>query len=134
MRLGALVRYRQTASRLACLPALAVLAVPLVAARYAPEARMVVECGALFMVCLVQTVRPTLLGWAIVLVWFALWSFETVSLALHPGYRRVLPVALVLVPTMSLLSFRPRAEANERGAWALALLVGLVVVTPLFVV
>ena len=71
MRLGALVRYRQTASRLACLPALAVLAVPLVAARYAPEARMVVECGALFMVCLVQTVRPTLLGWAIVLVWFA---------------------------------------------------------------
>jgi len=124
---------RRSASRLACVPAIPVLAILLFAAGHVPDWWMVLECSALLALCLLHVARPTLLGWAFLLVWFALWAFEVVDLALRSGYDfQILPISLVLVPLAFLLVLRPRAEATERFAPALALLVATVGVTPLF--
>ena len=132
--ISALVR-RRSASRLACVPAIFVVAIPIAAAEHVPDRRMVIECAALLALCLLQTAWPTLLGWALVLVWFALWALETIEVALRPGYGfQILPISLVLVPLMFLLVLRPRAEATERFAPALAVLAALAGVAPLFVV
>jgi hypothetical protein len=129
-----LVRHRPTASRLAALPALIVLALSIAVGLAGREARTVVECAGLFGVTLVQTFRPSLLGWAVALVWFTFSTIGTISLALGPGSDlRVLPILLFLVPAAVLLAFRPRAESNERGAPMVALLLGVVIVAPLFI-
>jgi hypothetical protein len=128
----ALVR-RRSASRLACVPAIPVLVILVLAAGHIPDWWTVVECSALLALCLLHVVRPTLLGWAFVLVWFALWAFEVAQVAVRSGYDfQVLPISLVLVPFAFLLVLRPRAEATERFAPVLALLVATVGVTPLF--
>jgi len=112
-----------------------VLAIPVVAAEHVPDRRMLIECSALFALCLVHTAWPTLLGWAFILVWFALWAVETMEVALRPGYGvQILPMSLVLVPLMFLVVLRPRAEVTERFAPAVAVLAALVGVAPLFVV
>jgi len=135
----ALLRSRP-ASRLACVPALAVLAVSLspsfATGRLEPESRMAAESAALLAVCLIQTVRPTLLGWGIPLAWFSLCTAETIWLGLRPGFgsRAPLAIALVLIPAVFLIGFRPRTNASERGALSFAVLAGLVVVAPLFIV
>jgi hypothetical protein len=87
----------------------------------------------LLALCVHHVARPTLLGWTFVLVWFAFWAFEVVELGLRSDYDfQVLPLALVLVPLAFLLALRPRAEATERFAAPLALLVATLGVTPLF--
>ena len=132
---GALFRRRGTASRLACVPAIVVLAIPFALAGRIPDRRMAIECSALLAICLVQIVWPTLLGWAIALVWFAFSTVETIELGLRPGYGlRPLPIAIVLVPVVFLLVLRPRAEATEPFARACALIAALAGIAPLFVV
>lgn len=129
-----LVRRRGTASRLAAVPALVVLALSTMLGLDGADARMVVECAALFVVCLIQVVRPTLLGWAVLLVWFTFSTIGTISLALRPGYDLHLPpILLLLVPAVALLLFRPRAEVRERGATVIAVLAAVVIVAPLFI-
>ena len=92
-----------------------------------------IECSAVFVLCLLHVAWPTLLGWAFVLVWFALWAFETIELALRPGFGfQILPISLVLVPLVFLLVLRPRAEPTERFAPPLASLVAIVGIGPLF--
>jgi len=93
---------------------------------------MAAESAALLAVCLIQTARPTLLGWAIPLVWFSLCTAETILLGLRPGWP--LAIGLVFVPVIFLLAFRPRTEASERGTLSFAMLAGLLVVAPLFIV
>jgi len=130
--IGALVR-RRSASRWACVPATLVLAIPVLAAAHVPDRRIVIECSAVFVLCLLHVAWPTLLGWAFVLVWFALWAFETIELALRPGFGfQILPISLVLVPLVFLLVLRPRAEPTERFAPPLASLVAIVGIGPLF--
>ena len=121
-------------SRLACLPAILFSGI----LAFAPaDRRMAIEGSVLFAVCLVQAAWPTLLGWAVVLSWFALSTVETIELSLRPGYygaRALLPLALVLLPFVSLLVFRPRLQSGERFVRAFALLVALIGILPLFTV
>jgi hypothetical protein len=94
---------------------------------------MILECSVLLALCVHQVARLTLLGWAVLFVWFALWAFEVIELAFRSRYDfQVLPLSLVLVPFAFLLVLRPRAEVNERFAVPLALLVAIIGVTPLF--
>ena|ERR1051326_1733384 len=124
------------ASRLACLPAIAVLAFPLaVAGRQIPDRRMAIETSLLLGVCLIQTTWPTLLGWAIVLIWFALSAVESIELGLRPDFGlQGLPLLIVLLPAFVLVVLRPRVGPSERFAPLVALVVALAVVAPLFVV
>ena len=80
---------------------------------------------------------PTLLGWAVVLNWFALSTIETIELSVRPGYygsRAILPMALVVLPFLSLLVFWPRVGVAEGFARMFALLVGFAGIVPLFMV
>ena len=89
---GALIRRGGMTSRLACLPAIFALAFPLaVAGRRIPDRRMAIETLLLLGVCLIQTVWPTLLGWAIPLLWFTLTAIETIELvSAHPRVSLIL--------------------------------------------
>ena len=120
-------------ARLACLPAILFFGfLALVPA----DQRMAVEAS-LLVVCLVQTAWPTLLGWAVVLSWFALSAAETIELSLRPGYygsQASVPLGLVILPLLCLIALRPRVQAAERFAPVFAVLIGLVGVLPLFTV
>lgn len=121
-------------SRLACIPAILVFGF---LAFVPADRRMAIEASVLLAVCLVQAAWPTLLGWAVLLSWFGLSTAETIELSLRPGYtgsQSLLPIALVLLPFLSLIVLRPRVQAIERFARAFALLVGLVGTVPLFTV
>jgi hypothetical protein len=101
------------------------------------DRRMAIEASVLLAVCLLQAAWPTLLGWAVLVSWFALSTAETIELSLRSGYygsQALLPIALVLLPFLALLVLRPRVQAVERFARALALVVGLVGMLPLFTV
>jgi hypothetical protein len=93
---------------------------------------MAAESAALLGVCLIQTARPTLLGWAIPLAWFSLCTAATISLGLRPGWP--LAIGLVLVPVIFLLAFRPHTDTAERGVLWFAVLAGVMIVAPLFIV
>jgi len=133
---GTLIRRGGLASRLACLPAILVLAFPLaVAARRIPDRRMAIETLLLLGVYLIQTVWPTLLGWAIPLLWCTLTAIETIELGLRPGFGfQILPIVIVLLPALFLLALRPRVGPDERFVPTTALVMALAVVGPLFVV
>jgi hypothetical protein len=96
---------------------------------------MAIETSLLLGVCLIQTTWPTLLGWAIVLIWFALSAVESIELGLRPDFGlQGLPLLIVLLPAFVLVVLRPRVGPSERFAPLVALVVALAVVAPLFVV
>ena len=72
------------------------------------------------------------MGWAIAFGWFALSTVETIRPDIPPYDPAVLPIAIVLIPALFPLIFRPRAGSTERFAPALALLVALAGLAPLF--
>jgi hypothetical protein len=130
---ASLFRRRGFSSGLVCLPAVLVIGVSLAAGL--PDRRMTVECSALLVVCLLQVMWPTLLGWTVVFAWFALSTVETISLALRPGFGlQPLPIAVPFVPALLLGLLRPRPDKFARHWPARALLVGLVLVGPRFLV
>jgi hypothetical protein len=119
--------------RFACLPAVVIFEWMVISAA---DRRVAIEGWLLLAVCLVQTVRPTLLGWALLLNWFALALAGPIELSLrgYPGSRALLSFMLVLLPFLSLLVLRPRIGVGERFARAFALLIGLVGIVPLLAV
>jgi hypothetical protein len=133
---GALIHRGGLAPRLACLPAIFVLAFPLaVAGRRIPDKRMAIDTLLLLGVCLIQMLCPTLLGWAVPLLWFTLTAVETIELGLRPGFGfQILPIVIVLLPALFFLVLRPRVGPDERFAPTTALVMALAVVGPLFVV
>jgi hypothetical protein len=126
-------RRRGLSSRLACLPALVIFEWMVISAA---DRREAIEGWLLTAICVVQAVRPTLLGWAVVLSWFAFETARAIEVSLRLGYHSwALPsLALVLGIFLVLLVLRPRIEVGERFAQALALLLGLVGTLPLFTV
>jgi hypothetical protein len=129
-----IVAPRGVLSRFACLPAVPIFVFMVVASVNRQSA---IEAWLMLAVCFVQALRPTLLGWAVVVSWLALAAVETISLSLRPGYfgaGALLPLALVLLPVVLLLVFRPRIQVGERVALACALLIGLAVTSPFFTV
>ena len=94
----------------------------------------------LVVVCLLQLVRPTLLGWALLFVLFVLSTVSTLYTAAFysshgvPIDRRqyVLLLASGGVPSATLLLARPRTQGDERGAVLLALTLAALMIAPLF--
>lgn len=123
-------RRRGLSLRLACLPSLVIFEWMVITAS---DRRTAIEGWLLLAICVVQMVRPTLLGWAVLFNFFAFTTADTiVAVSLHPAHPWALPtLALVLFLFLSLLVLRPRIEVGERFARALALLVGLVGILPL---
>ena len=126
-------RRRGLSLHLVCLPALAIFEWTVITAA---DRREAIEGWLLLAVCVVQMVRPTLLGWAVLLNFFAFATADTiVAVSSHPGSPLGTPtLALVLFLFLPLLVLRPRIEVGERFARALALLVGLVGTLPLYTV
>ncbi len=103
----------------------------------AADRRTAIEGWLLSAICVIHGVRPTLLGWAVVLNLFALATAATIELSLRPGNpasRAWQSLALLPLTVLALLVFRPRIEAGERFACALALLIGFAGMWPLFAV
>jgi len=137
--LRALIAPRPNRSRWAyvpVLPALALLSVlaldeSIVAALY---------LLLLLVVGIVQLFRPMLLGWALLLVLFVLYTgslFHTAMSYLSNGIpidrgRYVLLLACGGVPSATLVLARPRTEPDERGMVLLALVLAIVMIAPLF--
>jgi hypothetical protein len=138
-RLRALLARRTGPARWGYVPALPALAVFTTLAREEGISTML-YLTALGAVCLLQLFRPTLLGWALLFVLFALSSVSTVYTALlytsHgvPIDKRqyILLQACGGVPTATLFLSRPRTQGDERGAMFLALILATIMITPLF--
>ena len=138
-RLRALVARRAGRARWGYVPALAALA--FLTWRGLHEGVLAVLCLAtLAAVCTLQLFRPTLLGWALLLVMFVLSTISILYLATFYASRGVpidrgqyiLFLGCGAVPSATLFLARPRTRGDERGAVLLALTLATLMIAPLF--
>ncbi len=137
--LRALIAPRTTVARWGYVPAAPVLVLLAVLARdeSLPAAVYLVL---LLGVCILQFFRATLLGWALLLVLFLLytasifhngWSYVSNGIPIDRD-RYLLLLACGGLPSATLVLARPRTESGEGGVVLLSLAVALVLLVPLF--